>query len=135
MKDQFSFNFTNDCVRDRCSELFELAEFEIYNRLLRFEGPRPEHRPGDPEYHAEERISRMSGWSPGEVREEYEGILPEVLPLANESDGYVLLFEINPRTFGAPGWFHERLLQVWIRKSDFDGRRFENVWCLIRTDS
>lgn len=135
VKDQFSIKFASEREHDRYSELFELAEFEIYNRLLRFEAPRLEHRPGDPEFHVRERISRMSGWSPGEVREEYEGILLQVLPLANESDGYVLLFEINPRTFETPGWFHERPLQVWIRKSDFDGRRFENVWCLIRTDS
>ncbi|WP_181149808.1 DUF1963 domain-containing protein [Arthrobacter sp. MYb227] len=135
VKDQFSIKFTNERVHDRYSELFELAEFEIYDRLLRFEAPRLEHRPGDPGFHAEERISRMSGWSPGEIREEYEGILPEVLPLADTSDGYVLLFEFNPRTFDTPGWFHEPPLQVWILKSDLDARRFENVRCLIWTDS
>lgn len=135
VKDQFSFKFKNDDERDRYADLVELTEFEIYDRLLRFEAPKPEHRPGHPGFIPEERISRMSGWSPREIREEYEGRLPEVLPLRDENDGYVLLFEINPRTFDTPGWFHERPLQVWIRKTDLEARCFENAWCMIRTDS
>lgn len=135
LKDQFSVDFNSDYDSELYAQFVELTEFEIYNRLLRFEAKLPERRPEHPDFIPEERISRMSGWSACEIREEYNGRLPEVLPLKDPIDEYVLLFEINPRTFPTPGWFHERPVQVWIRRSDLDVRNFENVWCMIRTDS
>ena len=33
------------------------------------------------------------------------------------------------------GWFGDAgHLEVWMRASDLASRRFENTWCLIRTD-
>ena len=135
VKDQFSIDFGSTREADVYGELVELTEFEIYNRLLRYEAKLPERRPEDPEFIPAERISRMSGFSACEIRAEYDGQLPQVLPLVNKTDSHVLLFEINPRTFETPGWFHERPLQVWIRKSDLEVRNFSRVWCMIRTDS
>lgn len=135
LKDQFSVDFASEEESDLYAAFVELTEFEIYNRLLRYEAQLPEHRPEHPEFIPDERISRMSGWSACEIREEYNGQLAELLPLHDELDEHVLLFEINPRTFPTPGWFHERPLQVWIRRVDLDARNFDHVWCLIRTDA
>lgn len=135
VKDQFSVDFASDAESDLYAEFVELTEFEIYNRLLRFEARLPEHRPEHPEFIPEERISRMSGWSACEIRDEYNGHLTDLLPLKDKSDEHVLLFEINPRTFPTPGWFHERPVQVWIRRTDLEARNFDQVWCFIRTDA
>lgn len=135
LKDQFSVDFRSEEEAHLYADFVELTEFEIYNRLLRFEAQLPDHRPEHPDFIPDERISRMSGWSACEIREEYNGQLATLLPLTDASDEHVLLFEINPRTFPTPGWFHERPVQVWIRRTDLDARNFDHVWCLIRTDA
>lgn len=135
VRDEFSIDCDSDEASDLYAQFVELTEFEIYNRLLRFEAKLPERRPEHPDFVPEERISRMSGWSACEIREEYNGRLPEVLPLKDPSDEHVLLFEINPRTFHTPGWFHERPVQAWIRRSDLNLRNFDDLWCMIRTDA
>lgn len=48
-------------------------------------------------------------------------------------DEHVLLFDIAGVRH-LEGWFGDsRHLQVWIRRSDLADRRFDTVWCMIRT--
>lgn len=63
-----------------------------------------------------------------------EEILPAALPLTEPNDRYRLIADIESRT-ALNGWFGDASpLEVWMRQSDLDHRRFHNAWCIIRTD-
>lgn len=66
----------------------------------------------------------------GAVRE----VLNEVLPLREPADAHRLLFDIESWTH-LSGWFGDAApLEVWMRQSDLAARRFDEAWCLTRTD-
>ncbi len=66
----------------------------------------------------------------GAVRE----VLNDVLPLREPGDAHRLLFDIESWTHLC-GWFGDAApLEVWMRQSDLAARRFDEAWCLTRTD-
>jgi uncharacterized protein YwqG len=90
--------------------------------------------PWDREYEPVEPVSRMGGFGYNESNPDVDDDLAKALPL-DEGDSRVLLFDINPEQFTDRDWFHGgRHLQVWIRRSDLSAHRFDDVWCIIRTD-
>lgn len=61
-------------------------------------------------------------------------ILRKVLPLTGPGDGHRLILDLESWTT-LEGWFGDAgSLEVWMRGSDLATGRFENAWCLIRTD-
>lgn len=61
------------------------------------------------------------------------GVLRDVLPLGEE-DEYRLLLDIESFTH-LDGWFGDAAsLEVWMRDSDLSARRFDQAWCITRTD-
>ncbi|ACZ23223.1 hypothetical protein Sked_33280 [Sanguibacter keddieii DSM 10542] len=61
-------------------------------------------------------------------------VLQQVRPLKDESDSYVLLLSIESWTH-FDGWFGDAgSFEVWMRASDLESQRFEDAWCMIRTD-
>lgn len=62
-----------------------------------------------------------------------EEVLARVLPV-EDGDAHVLVVDLESWT-ALDGWFGDAgSLEVWMRASDLAARRFENAWCLIRTD-
>ena len=61
-------------------------------------------------------------------------ILREVRPLVEDGDSYTLLLSIDGwNTFDE--WFGDAgNFEVWMRESDLRDRRFDEAWCMIRTD-
>ena len=122
-------------------------EFRRYERLYELVEGTPQRRnasgsrvgpwaatPWDREYELAEPVSRMGGFGYNESNPDVDDDLAKALPL-DEADSLVLLFDINPRQFTERDWFHGgRHLQVWIRRSDLSAYRFDDVWCIIRTD-
>lgn len=94
------------------------------------------HTPWDEDFEPSESVSRMGGYGFVEINPDYVAELHAGLPL-EQGDSHVLLMELNPAQVDAPvDWFHgRRPLQVWIRASDLEARRFDEVWCQIRTDA
>lgn len=61
-------------------------------------------------------------------------ILHEVRPLHDDSDSYVLVLSVESWTH-FDGWFGDAgNFEVWMRASDLTERRFDQAWCMIRTD-
>lgn len=61
-------------------------------------------------------------------------VLRRVRPLSEDGDSYTLLLSVDGWTifdewFGDAGNF-----EVWMRESDLRDRRFDEAWCMIRTD-
>lgn len=81
-----------------------------------------------------EPVSRLCGYGYNEYNVDYAKILDAQLPLSSD-DEHVMLADINPALFTDADWFHgQRHLQVWIRRSDLEARRFDDCWTFIRTD-
>lgn len=60
-------------------------------------------------------------------------VLREALPLG-PGDVHRLVLEVESFTHLA-GWFGDAAsLEVWMRASDLAGRRFDQAWCITRTD-
>lgn len=96
--------------------------------------------PWQEDYEPVAPLSRMGGFGHADTHAELTDVLHEKLPLAEEGDGYYLLFDVNPLaitdTSVLTTWFHGgRHLEVWLRRSDLVARNFTNVWCVIRTDN
>ncbi|MEX3566051.1 DUF1963 domain-containing protein [Micrococcus endophyticus] len=78
--------------------------------------------------------TRLMGYSSTGEEAAVTEYLPNVLPLDQAGDEYVLLAEIESWTT-LNGWFGDASsLEVWMRKSDLAARRFNCCWCIIRTD-
>lgn len=93
-----------------------------------------EGSPWDDDPWLPEPVSRLGGYGYNEYNSDYDGMLPQVLPLSG-GDEHVMLADINPAQFTDADWFHgQRHLQVWIRASDLARRNFDDCWCFIRTD-
>lgn len=61
-------------------------------------------------------------------------ILEEVRPLQESTDSYVLVLSVESWTH-FQGWFGDAgNFEVWMRASDLCERRFDQAWCMIRTD-
>lgn len=61
-------------------------------------------------------------------------LLGKLVPLTRPGDEHRLILDLESWTSLA-GWFGDAgSLEVWIRASDLSARRFDNAWCLIRTD-
>jgi hypothetical protein len=61
-------------------------------------------------------------------------LLQTLLPLTSPDDDHRLLIDLESWTT-LDGWFGDAgNLEVWLRASDLAAGRFENAWCLIRTD-
>lgn len=61
-------------------------------------------------------------------------ILAATLPLEEPDDSYRLVLDIESWTH-LSGWFGDAApLEVWMRDSDLRARRFDQAWCIIRTD-
>ena len=60
-------------------------------------------------------------------------VLRDVLPL-DDGDSYRLVLDIESFTH-LSGWFGDAAsLEVWMRGSDLAARRFDQAWCITRTD-
>lgn len=61
-------------------------------------------------------------------------VLREVRPLTEDGDYYTLLLSVDGwNTFDE--WFGDAgNFEVWMRESDLRERRFDQAWCMIRTD-
>lgn len=60
-------------------------------------------------------------------------VLEQALPLS-DGDEHVLVLDLESWT-SLSGWFGDAgSLEVWMRASDLAGRRFDQAWCLVRTD-
>jgi uncharacterized protein YwqG len=80
-----------------------------------------------------EEASRMGGFGFNPLLEEFREVLEEVLPL-EQDDEYFLLFDLAGVRH-LEDWFGDcGHLQVWIRRRELAARRFDDVWCFIRTD-
>lgn len=92
--------------------------------------------PWDRDYEALPPVSRLGGYGAAENNDELTAVLNQQLPLS-AADHHVLLVDINPLAVGGEfaDWFHARHLEVWIRRSDLEAKRFDDVWCVIRTDN
>lgn len=78
-------------------------------------------------------VSRLYGHGQAETVYAVD-ILQQVRPLKDESDSYVLLLSIESWTH-FDGWFGDAgSFEVWMRASDLESQRFEDAWCMIRTD-
>lgn len=92
--------------------------------------------PWDDGYEPLASLTRMGGYPSSERTDEITEILVAKLPLAGPDDHHVLLLDLNPDNYGRDEWFHGgHHLEVWTRHSDLESRRFDAVWCLIRTDT
>ena len=61
-------------------------------------------------------------------------LLDKVLPLSVPGDEHRLVLDLESWT-ALKGWFGDAgNLEVWMRGSDLESRRFDHAWCLIRTD-
>lgn len=61
-------------------------------------------------------------------------LLAKVLPLSVPGDEHRLVLDLESWT-ALEGWFGDAgNLEVWMRGSDLESRRFDHAWCLIRTD-
>ena len=61
-------------------------------------------------------------------------LLAEVLPLGAPGDEHRLVLDLESWT-ALEGWFGDAgSLEVWMRTTDLEARRFDQAWCLIRTD-
>ncbi len=61
-------------------------------------------------------------------------LLHTFLPLTSPGDEHRLIIDLESWTT-LEGWFGDAgSLEVWLRASDLSAGRFENSWCLIRTD-
>jgi hypothetical protein len=61
------------------------------------------------------------------------GILEHALPL-DDGDDYRMILDVESWTHLA-GWFGDAApLEVWMRESDLSSCRFDEAWCIIRTD-
>lgn len=79
-------------------------------------------------------ISRLYGHSDSGTEYAHD-VLREVRPLRDESDSYVLILSVESWTH-FEGWFGDAgNFEVWMRSSDLTERRFEQAWCMIRTDT
>lgn len=91
-------------------------------------------RPDEDGFVPVEPMSRMGGFGHCNSNPDYAKVLDQMLPLT-AGDEHLLLADISPGQFTDADWFHgSRHLEVWMRRSDFDARRFDDVWCMIRTD-
>ncbi|MCO1337466.1 hypothetical protein BJH93_00915 [Kocuria polaris] len=78
-------------------------------------------------------VSRLYGHSDHGEGLAVDEVLPEVLPL-DEGDEYRLVLEVESWS-ALEGWFGDvGTLEVWMRRSDLLEQRFENAWCILRTD-
>ncbi|WP_102508233.1 DUF1963 domain-containing protein [Sanguibacter massiliensis] len=60
--------------------------------------------------------------------------LNDLLPLSHPDDDHRLVLEIESWTHLA-GWFGDAApLEIWIRQTDLDAQRFDEAWCITRTD-
>jgi len=120
---------------ERYDRVHDLLERNMYLRNALF-APGVDH--GDSPWGVRqvtlEPMSRLGGYGYNERNSDYEAILHEVLPLVG-GDHHVMLADIIPATFTDADWFHgQRHLQIWIRASDLEARRFDCTWSFIRTD-
>jgi hypothetical protein len=78
-------------------------------------------------------VSHVYGHSQhGEIHA--RALLAEVLPLSVPGDEHRLVLDLESWT-ALEGWFGDAgSLEVWMRGSDLESRRFDHAWCLIRTD-
>lgn len=78
-------------------------------------------------------VSHVYGHSQhGEIHA--RALLAQVLPLSVPGDEHRLVLDLESWT-ALEGWFGDAgNLEVWMRGSDLDARRFDHAWCLIRTD-
>lgn len=77
-------------------------------------------------------VTHVYGHSQNGSREALR-ILADVLPL-DDGDSYRLVLDIESWTH-LDGWFGDAApLEVWMRDTDLQGRRFDRAWCIIRTD-
>lgn len=128
-------------------------EFERYERVgdclewwthVRNQAASADHRPRwsvaptnpwAPGHVPPEPVSRLGGFGHAEKNPDLVEVLAAELPL-EAGDTHHLLADINPNHFCDADWFHGgRHLEVWIRRGDLDRRRFDRVWCFIRTDA
>ncbi|MFC5730986.1 MULTISPECIES: DUF1963 domain-containing protein [Nocardioides] len=114
-------------------------EQSAYEMNLMADDHRGRLTPWDDDYEPLPPISRMGGFGHAETNKELLDVLDQQLPLTGDDD-HVLLFDVNPlaitETDALINWFHgRRHLEVWMRRSDLDSRRFDHVWCVIRTDN
>lgn len=127
----------SDAEGERYRHIYEWLEEAAHalNPLARERDQNP-NSPWDQEFVPTATVSRMGGYEFVPHDEGYEEELREGLPLST-GDFYVPLLQLNPADVGAPvDWFHGlRPLQVWIRASDLRRRKFDAVWCHIRTDA
>lgn len=78
-------------------------------------------------------ISHLYGHSDSGTEYAHD-ILHEVRPLHDDSDSYVLVLSVESWTH-FEGWFGDAgNFEVWMRTSDLTERRFDQAWCMIRTD-
>lgn len=57
-----------------------------------------------------------------------------MLPLSVAGDEHSLVLDLESWT-AQEGWFGDAgSLEVWMRDSDLQSRRFDHAWWLIRTD-
>ena len=78
-------------------------------------------------------VSHVYGHSQhGEIHA--RALLAKVLPLSVPGDEHRLVLDLESWT-ALEGWFGDAgNLEVWMRESDLESRRFDHAWCLIRTD-
>ncbi len=78
-------------------------------------------------------VSHVYGHSQhGEINA--RALLAEVLPLSAPGDEHRLVLDLESWTT-LEGWFGDAgSLEVWMRTTDLEARRFDQAWCLIRTD-
>ena len=78
-------------------------------------------------------VSHVYGHSQhGEINA--RALLAEVLPLNTPGDEHRLVLDLESWT-ALEGWFGDAgSLEVWMRTTDLEARRFDQAWCLIRTD-
>ncbi|MGQ1797343.1 DUF1963 domain-containing protein [Kocuria oceani] len=78
-------------------------------------------------------VSHVYGHSQhGEIHA--RALLHNVLPLSAAGDEHRLVLDLESWT-ALSGWFGDAgSLEVWMRDSDLQARRFDRAWCLIRTD-
>lgn len=70
---------------------------------------------------------------PSHARGVADELLAQHLPVSEE-DRHVLVAEVESWT-ALDGWFGDAgSLEVWMRAFDLAARRFDQAWCLVRTD-
>lgn len=123
---------------DRYERVHEWLEMgtEQLNLLGPEQGVEEDSTPWDEDFEPQPAPSRMGGFGIVEHNPDTRRELETALPIA-DGDGHVLLAELNPAQFDTPvDWLHGlRPLQLWIRESDLAVKRFDDVWCQIRTDA